>query len=219
MTYSSAHPVMQHAKPCPGFPLDVFKNGITNGAKWYVVSGGMQDFNYLHSNCFEITVEMGCTKFPKASRLRSYWDAHKLPLILFMTQVHRGVRGFVTSDQGKPLKRAIITASGIKHMVFTADDGDYWRLLLPGTYTLMAAAYGFKSQAKEITVPDGLALVVNFTLVKAEPQPHPSQVLPTSVEQQNDNPGEAVIATKKPMKSPTTTKLQRLSGKLTIDKI
>ena len=32
-TYSNAHSVMSHPKPCPGFPGEVFKNGITNGAR------------------------------------------------------------------------------------------------------------------------------------------------------------------------------------------
>ena len=37
----------------------------------------MQDWNYLHTNCFEITVEMGCTKYPRGADLPSYWEANK----------------------------------------------------------------------------------------------------------------------------------------------
>jgi len=69
--------------------------GITNGAKWYNVAGGMQDYNYLHSNTFEITVEMACCKFPHARDLPNQWSNHKESLLKFMNLTHLGVKGQV----------------------------------------------------------------------------------------------------------------------------
>ena len=50
-------------------------------------SGGMQDYNYVHSNCFEITLELGCVKYPQAVELPKFWDANKYPMLVFMGQV------------------------------------------------------------------------------------------------------------------------------------
>jgi len=47
----------------------------------------MQDFNYLASNCFEITIEMGCTKFPPPSALPHFWRENKDALIDYILQV------------------------------------------------------------------------------------------------------------------------------------
>ena len=47
----------------------------------------MQDFNYLSSNDFEITLELGCDKYPKESALEQEWADNKEALINFIWEV------------------------------------------------------------------------------------------------------------------------------------
>ena len=50
----------------------------------------MNDFSYLHTNCFEITVELSCDKFPHASELPAEWENNRESLLLYMEQVGDG---------------------------------------------------------------------------------------------------------------------------------
>uniref|UniRef100_A0A131YMU6 Zinc carboxypeptidase n=1 Tax=Rhipicephalus appendiculatus TaxID=34631 RepID=A0A131YMU6_RHIAP len=164
-TYARAHPTMSLGKPCPKGPMDdAFKDGITNGAAWYNVYGGMQDFNYLHSNSYELTIEMGCYKYPPASDLPKYWDEHKHALVTFMEKVHQGVKGFVKDEDGLPVPNATIHVLGIHHDVHSAVDGDFWRLLMPATYSVRAYVDGFPLPVQRVTVLEGNATWANFTV-------------------------------------------------------
>ncbi|KAH8039917.1 hypothetical protein HPB51_009173 [Rhipicephalus microplus] len=164
-TYARAHPTMSFGKPCPKGPMDdAFKDGITNGAAWYNVYGGMQDFNYLHSNSYELTIEMGCYKYPPASDLPKYWDEHKHALVTFMEKVHQGVKGFVKDEEGLPVPNATIHVLGIHHDVHSAVDGDFWRLLMPATYSVRAYVDGFPLPVQRVTVLEGNATWANFTV-------------------------------------------------------
>lgn len=160
---------MHSAKPCPMFPDEKFPEGITNGAKWYVVTGGMQDWNYIVARCMELTLELGCYKFPDPKQLPNYWMDNREALLLYMEQVHKGVRGFVTSTIGHAIPGADIVVEGIQHSVKTAKYGDYWRILLPGKYNLTALARGYESYTQEIVIPESGELQFNFTLMRDDP--------------------------------------------------
>lgn len=162
--YSDAHPMMHYGNGCIEAPDETFNHGITNGAQWYSVSGGMQDYNYLHSNCFEITIEMGCYKFPPRDRLKTYWDGHKVPLLRIAMEIFKGLKGFVKSKDSVPIANATISVTGIKHNIRSLKDGDYFRLLLPGKYQVTVSKAGFGSVTKSAIITAGLAAEVNFTL-------------------------------------------------------
>ena len=88
--YANTHEYMHYGNSCA--PL-MFPGGITNGADWYIVSGGMQDYNYRHTNCFEITLELSCIKYPSETLLPKFWDENKNALMEYMKQVHVGIKG------------------------------------------------------------------------------------------------------------------------------
>lgn len=136
------------------------QDGVTNGAAWYSLRGGMQDFNYLASNAFEITLELGCDKYPPASQLEQEWGRNKDALIEFTWQAHSGVKGMVTDENGKPLANAIVSVVNvtddglkrIKHDVTTDRHGDYYRLLTPGSYEVSVIYPGYVRKSRYVTV-------------------------------------------------------------------
>lgn len=164
------------------------QGGITNGAAWYSVSGGMQDFNYLGSNNFEITLELGCNKYPPPSDLQREWENNKDALISFMWQTHIGVRGNVHSAvDGSPIEGATITVVNITnghellipHDIITTNTGEYWRLLTPGKYRISASKPGFQTMNHEVTVinpPRAEAAVLNFNLAPVMNHPNENTV-------------------------------------------
>lgn len=48
---------------------------------------GMNDFSYLHTNCFELSVFLGCDKFPHKSELAYEWEKNREAMLIFMEQV------------------------------------------------------------------------------------------------------------------------------------
>lgn len=189
--YSQAHKTMHLGKKCDKRDPE-FADGITNGAQWYDVKGGMQDFNYIYSNCFELTFELSCCKYPFVDDLPGEWENNREAMLQFMEQTHIGAKGFVTEYEstpklnsdgiyGNPIQNAIIQVEGIEHNVTTSLYGDYWRLLTPGKYVLTAHAPGYVPETKSVTVIEGIQpAILNFTLRKVSDAGKPDDKTPMS---------------------------------------
>eukprot|EP00092_Neocalanus_flemingeri_P035502 GFUD01038635.1.p1 GENE.GFUD01038635.1~~GFUD01038635.1.p1 ORF type:complete len:478 (+),score=118.25 GFUD01038635.1:214-1647(+) len=191
MVYANNHPRMSNpSTPGCDSPTNEFakQGGITNGAAWYSVGGGMQDFNYLASNDFEITLELGCDKYPAAESLSQEWDDNKAALLEYIWAAHYGVKGMIRDAvTGLGLVGAEIHArnitrtdrfnrmdADIKHDVTSARGGDYWRLLNPGEYEIIVQAKGYEPQAKLVEVSNEKhtpALRLDFDLTVATEEP------------------------------------------------
>lgn len=135
--------------------------GICNGADWYTVRGGMQDWNYVWNANIQNTVEQGNTKWPAASALPQYWSDNLESLLSYFERATEGIRGVVTDKvSGAPLAATVkvlgYTLLGAPMTVRTDPDaGDFHRMLLPGTYSL------------EIASPGHVTAVLNDVVVSA----------------------------------------------------
>ncbi|XP_056642961.1 carboxypeptidase M-like isoform X3 [Diorhabda sublineata] len=163
ITYSTNHAKMSRGVSCKT-SRTAFRRGITNGAEWYPLTGGMQDYNYVWYGCMEVTLEVSCCKYPPAHELPKYWEDNKLALIKFLAEAHRGVQGFVMDENGNPLGKASLKIK-LRDVGFqTTKYGEFWRILLPGIYKMEVYADGYIPKEVEFMVVEQHPTLLNITL-------------------------------------------------------
>ncbi len=140
LAYSLSHPRMRESKE--------FTDGITNGAEWYTLYGGMQDWNYLEAQTFDITVEISKVKWPDESELDGYWEENRLSILRYIERVHVGIYGLTDSD--------IVSVPGLRDIKPLNRNGYYIRLLEPGNnYTLSGIMINKVTQIQIPVVEEG----------------------------------------------------------------
>ncbi|PKN71784.1 MAG: zinc carboxypeptidase [Candidatus Cloacimonetes bacterium HGW-Cloacimonetes-3] len=129
-----------------GYFTGVESSGVTNGAVWYVIDGGRQDWVNYAAHGREVTIELSNTKMPAASTLPNYWTYNYDAMLSYLEQALYGIHGIVHDPYGNPLS-ATITVNGHDtsySTVFTDPaKGDFYRYLSPGTYELTVSVSGY----------------------------------------------------------------------------
>uniref|UniRef100_A0A8D0L1X1 Carboxypeptidase M n=1 Tax=Sphenodon punctatus TaxID=8508 RepID=A0A8D0L1X1_SPHPU len=146
-TYSLNHATMHRGNEC-GYKQS-FPDGITNGYTWYRLKGKRTDFTSRDE-------ENGCCPFPDHKLKPKESDNLSCPT---------GVKGQVLDENRTPIPGAIVEAKGRRHVCpyRTNRHGEYYLLLLPGSYVLNATAPGCESVLTTLQVPNGLE---NFSALK-----------------------------------------------------
>ncbi|XP_067103206.1 probable carboxypeptidase X1 [Osmerus mordax] len=171
--YASTNQVMSNPdrRPCHNENFLRYNN-IINGANWHTVPGSINDFSYLHTNCFDVTVELSCDKFPHASELPAEWENNKESLLVYMEQVHRGLKGVIRDKETEAgIADAIVKVDDIDHHIRSVADGDYWRLLNPGDYEVTVSAEGYYPSTRTCRVHyEHYPTICDFRLAKTPKQ-------------------------------------------------
>ncbi len=152
----------------PMYNSPSFPQGITNGADWYVIYGGMQDWNYVWMGDKDITLEISQIKWPAQSTLPGFWEDNRESMLSFMEEIHQGIKGMVTdAETGEPVAAAVRLDDIVYDTYCDPDVGDYHRILLNGTYDLTFSAEGYYP----VTVEDILVSGVSPTVVDVQMTP------------------------------------------------
>lgn len=157
-----------HANAPAGF-FTYEDNGITNGAAWYVITGGRQDYMNYFAHCREVTLEASYTKLVLASELNNMWNYHHRSLINYLKDAWYGIRGLVTdSVTGLPLKAQVWINShdaDSSHVWSSGTTGFYSRPISAGTWSVTWSAPGYTSKILQISTLQMDTAVADVQLV------------------------------------------------------
>lgn len=149
-----------------------YNNGVTNGAQWYMIGGGRQDYMNGYAQCRELTIECSNTKCPSATQMPSFWNINKNSIFAFVNQCLNGIHGTVVDAVSKaPIAGATINILGHDDQystVSTGSVGDFHRPVKAGTYNVRITKNGYEAYETLVTVADGEAVTIQAELVALE---------------------------------------------------
>jgi hypothetical protein len=163
-TYADRNPAILSSAEFPS------TRGITNGATWYPIYGGVQDYCYIWHDHYDFTIEVSLEKHPAGASLPGFWAQNRDSMIAFSQRAHGGIKGVVLDNvSGTPIVGATVRVVGTGRDSRTRTArGSFFRLLLPGTYTVQfwAPGYNMASIASVVVTASGSTQMAPVRLMR-----------------------------------------------------
>ena len=155
------------------YMTDTYSSGITNGAAWYMIGGGRQDYMNGYAQCREETIECSSTKCPSGSQMPNFWNINKNSIFAYANQVLYGIHGTVVDAESKaPIGGATVTLVGHDDQYSIVSTqlpaGDFHRPIKAGTYNVRITKNGYEPYETQVTVADGQTVNIEAQMVALE---------------------------------------------------
>lgn len=137
-----------------------FNRGITNGAAWYVLYGGMQDWSYIWYNDLQITLEVSGTKWPSYSKIPAFYKSNRDSMLRYAELVHQGA-GIKMANKRATGTVKITDGNGRSVGSYGFQRGEFYKVLEQGTYTFEVTSGNTKKSVK-VSVKDDISPNGNY---------------------------------------------------------
>lgn len=152
------------------------EHGIINGADWYTLYGGMQDWEYLTYDIMSITIELSVGK----NLDPSYLDDLKYEnlssdgkiidggaMLAYFESAFQGIHGVILDTSGNPISEAIIqiyqNGQEFGSSVKSKEEGDFYKLLPYGSYIIKVEKTGYDTYVNGTFIQDVNSNIQNVT--------------------------------------------------------
>lgn len=127
LKYADLNPSMRNSRS--------FNRGITNGADWYRLFGGMQDWSYYWYNDLQVTVELSKRKWPNYRNIPGFYQENKASMMAYLKSIHQGAGFLTNTDASGTVKIKRVDGGQSQDMgEFAFSRGEFFKVLPVGQY-------------------------------------------------------------------------------------
>jgi len=150
--------------------MNLFPGGISNGAYWYVIYGGRQDYVTAFLQGREITLEISNEFIPPASDLSWFYERNRNALINYIKQATYGLHGKVTDNvTGEPVGKVKISLPDhdtyLSYIYSDSITGTFRRYVRGGNYQVIFSKEGYSDYTANVNILDYERIDLDIKLI------------------------------------------------------